>query len=179
MEDAFPYSIWLVPCAEQRAKLARVIESLAARFGTAPFAPHATLCSGTWDQGFPALIQTVDRMAAQFSSQRLTVEGMSWSDRWFGFFFLRLRCETNLFERACGLAEGSHSPDIGPHVSLLYSFDAEGIDRHALREGLAGAMPSAIRFDTLELVRPATGRWEDVAGWETLHTVRLAAFGKA
>jgi len=171
----FPYSIWLVPCAEQRVELARMIGSLAARFGTIPFAPHATLCSGTWGQGLPALIETVDRMAAQFSSQRLNVEGMSWSDRWFGFFFLRLRCEMNLFARACGLVEGSHSPDIGPHVSLLYRFNAEGVDRNALREGLMGVIPSVIRFDALELVRPSTGRWEDVAGWESLHTVSLAA----
>jgi hypothetical protein len=42
------------------------------------------------------------------------------------------------------------------------------MDREALRGGLEGTLPERVRFDSLALVRPATGRWEDVGSWEFL-----------
>jgi hypothetical protein len=176
---SFRYSIWLAPCAEQREVLQRTIDSLAVRFGTPSFEPHATLCSGVWNSTEADLTDVVDKVGRDLRARRelslsVSSDGIDWVDRWFGFFFLRLRCDSDCFERACRMVKGSHPPEIGPHVSLLYSFGKERIDREALRAELAGALPDIIRFDSLTLVRPSTGRWEDVSDWETRHRTGIS-----
>ena len=92
-------------------------------------------------------------------------------DRSLGdLFFLRLGGADELFTRAAKRVAGSHPPEIGPHLSLMYSSDDKQIDRVALQDELAGSLPSAIRFDALALVCPASGRWEDVVGWQVVYT---------
>jgi hypothetical protein len=176
MKD-FPYAVWLVPCAEQRIGLKQIIQRLAARFGTPLFEPHSTLCSGIWTQGLPALTHAVDGLAGRSAPLSMAVTGLDWIDRWFGFFFLRLRSvdSDDLFIRARRQVAGSHPPEIGPHVSLLYNFGEDEMDRAALRDELAGTWPAVIRFDALKLVRPASGSWEDISSWEILHVAVLSA----
>lgn len=190
--NPFRYAIWLMPCAEQRDALLSVIDKLAARFGTPLFAPHATLRSGVWKKSEAELIEAVEKAGrsrrehrGQFStfaeasadegelSLLMKTNGIDWIDQWFGFFFVRLKGGGEFFAQATKMVEGSHPPEIGHHVSLLYSFGDKHIDREALRAELAGSLPEIIRFDSLALVRPTTGRWEDVSGWETRYTVCL------
>lgn len=102
----------------------------------------------------------------------VNTSGIDWTDHWATFFFLRLTGADDLFARAALLADGSHPPEIGPHLSLMYSFGNHIIERDALRAELEGILPDVIRFDSLALVRPATGRWEDVERWETVRTIR-------
>ncbi|MGE4488858.1 MAG: hypothetical protein AB7E95_04845 [Kiritimatiellales bacterium] len=172
--SSFRYSIWLAPCAEQREILQRTIDLLSSRFGTPSFEPHATLCSGVWNNTEADLADVVDKVGRDLRARRelslsVSSDGIDWIERWFGFFFLRLRCESDCFERAGRMVKGSHSPEIGPHVSLLYSFGDKMIDRKTLRAELAETLPDVIRFDSLALVRPSTGGWEDIADWETLY----------
>jgi hypothetical protein len=165
----FAYAVWLMPCAAQRDALRQTIDSLAARFGTPPFVPHVTLCSGVWNGPEAELIRRVDRLSAGLPIE-LSVEKIDWTDHWSTFFFLQLRCETDLFERAADSIKGSHGPDIGPHVSLLYGTDGTTIDRNALRAALD--VPPVIAFDGLALVRPKTGRWQDVEAWKICYTFK-------
>jgi len=62
---------------------------------------------------------------------------------------------------------------MGSHISLTCRFEL-GLDRETLRTELAAQMLSTVRFDSLALVRPATGRWGDVGSWEILHSVGLS-----
>lgn len=96
----------------------------------------------------------------------MKVVGIDWTDDWATFFFVRLTGADDLFSQAARFVEGAHSPEIGPHLSLLYSFGDQPIDREALRAEVAGSLPETIRFDALALVRPESGRWEDVASWK-------------
>jgi hypothetical protein len=171
--DPFRYSIWLVPCAEQREALQRTINGLSARFGTPPFMPHATLCSGVWNKSEAELFAAVEKVGRSLRESRLSmkVDGIDWTDHWATFFFVRLTGADDLFSRAAERVEGSHPPEIGPHLSLMYSFGDKQIDRDALCAELEGSLPDVIRFDSLVLVRPATGRWEDVERWETVRTI--------
>lgn len=96
----FVYSIWLMPCAEQRAVLGQVISDLASRCDALSFISHATLCSGEW------------------SGEQSTLS--------------------------------------------------------AVFKVLAGRLPPTVRFDSMALVRPSTGHWEDVKSWEILCSADLS-----
>jgi hypothetical protein len=104
----------------------------------------------------------------------MTPAGIDWADSWSTFFFLRLAGANDLFARTAELVGGAHPPEIGPHLSLMYSFGDKQIDREGLRAELSGVLPAAIDFDSLALVRPASGRWEEVKGWETVEIAGLS-----
>jgi hypothetical protein len=165
--NPFLYSIWLMPCAVQRAALEEAVRRLAVRFGTPLFAPHATLCSGVWNGPEAELAAAVNRLSSELPVE-LAADGIGWTDCWSAFFFLRLRGGDDLFVRSAEQVAGSHPPAAGPHVSLLYNPGRAAMDREAMRGGLEGTLPERVRFDSLVLVRPATGRWEDVGSWEFL-----------
>jgi len=165
----FNYSIWLVPCSEQREALQTTIDALSMRFKTPSFSPHVTLCSGVWGRQKPELNELVDWLAADLPVTLSSGE-IDWADHWSTFFFLKLVGSEDFFERAAAEVEGSHPPEVGPHLSLLYGMTMPATDRRALRQELAGPLPSELRFDTLELIRPAFGCWENVERWSCLHT---------
>lgn len=148
--------------------LEELIRQLAERFGTPLFAPHATLCSGVWKKSEAELIEAVEKVGRSLRESRQSMKGggIGWTDCWSNFFFLQLRGADDLFARVAEQIEGSNAPAVGPHLSLLYSFGDRLIDREALRAKLAGRLPKIICFDSLALVRPSTGRWEDVDSWE-------------
>lgn len=172
--NPFRYSIWLMPCAEQREELQQTINGLSARFATPSFMPHVTLCSRVWNKSEAALFAAVETVGRSLRESRLSLkeDGIGWTDHWATFFFLRLTGADDLFSQAAERVEGSHPPEIGPHLSLMYSFGDKQISRDALRAELEGSLPELIRFDSLVLVRPATGRWEDVERWETVRAIR-------
>ena len=170
----FPYAIWLMPRAEESLVLEKAICALSARFGTPSFASHATLCSGVWNMETSRLLDTVNRLTEILTSTEVQTTGVDWSDHWSTFFFLRLCDGSGLFPAEIFLPQGSHRPEMGPHISLMYCFDLVGLDRETLRTALAAQMLSTVRFDSLALVRPSTGRWEDVGSWEILHLVGLS-----
>ena len=160
------YSIWLVPCEEQRGMLQDVIDRLAGKFGTPAFMPHATLCSGEWNRSEAELAEAVERLAAELPVE-LGVDGIDWTDRWLTFFFLRLCGADRFFEKAAAVVEGFHLPAVGPHLSLMYSFGDKDVDRNAERAALD--VPPAVLFNRLALVSPGAGCWQDVPDWNILH----------
>lgn len=167
--EAFRYSIWLMPCAEQCDPLEETIRQLAERFGTPPFLPHITLCSGIWEKEESKLNGLVERLAAELPIPMSAGE-IDWTDQWSAFFFLRLSGAGAFFERAAFLVDGSHLPPVGPHMSLLYALNVSEIDRAALRQELAGCLPPLIYCDRLAVVCPEAGCWEPVNRWHILHT---------
>jgi hypothetical protein len=176
--NSFLYAIWLVPRAGQGDALQRVIDSLAARFGTLRFVTHTTLCSGVWTGAEEGLIERVDQLLGELPVS-LDAGVIDWTERWSTFFFLRLCGGDALFQRAECVVEGAHGPELGPHVSLMYAGKAgEGrqgclphVGRDALRAELVGCLPERVRFDSLALVRPGSVGWADVAGWDIAHKV--------
>ncbi|QHI68825.1 hypothetical protein [Tichowtungia aerotolerans] len=163
--SGFAYAVWLVPCEEQREPLQQIIDSLAAEFKTPTFVPHATLCSGVWKNSESELIKQVRKLPVEFPLE-LQSAGIDWTEHWSTYFVLRLGGKTDLFKKSAAQLPGSHAPKIGPHLSLLYGFNASRVDRNALRATLN--VPPAVCFNSLMLVRPETGRWEDVDFWEEL-----------
>lgn len=170
----FIYSIWLMPCEEQCARLSILIQNLSDQYATPAFAPHTTLCSGEWTLSEQELLKHVEQFAGQTAPIELTVHGIDWTDHWASFFFLLLTGEGDFFDRAASFIEGSHGSTVGPHLSLLYGLPSVEADRAGLRQKLAARVPPSIRFESLALVRPSTGCWKEVANWETLSSAMLA-----
>jgi len=158
----FSYAVWLVPCAEQRDELQKTIDSLATRFGTPSFEPHATLCSGVWKGSEKELIEQINQLQPKLPIE-LAANDIDWTDHWSTFFFLKLAGAEDLSKQAEKLIEDSHLPKVGPHLSLLYGTKNISMDRNAIRAALN--VPPAITFDALALVCPETGKWHDFESW--------------
>jgi hypothetical protein len=169
--DPFYYSLWLMPCAEQRKLLQKTICRLADRFGTPVFSPHATLCSGVWERGENELVTVTNRLE-KLTPFSMPVAGVDWTEHGSTFFFVQLDGRGTAFDLAAAEVDGSHGPAVGPHVSLLYGFQDLDVDRAALRDELSCSLPAEIRFDELALVCPENGDWSAVKSWQTVYATK-------
>jgi len=174
MAKPISYSVWLVPAHPSRDALARVISEVAQRFGTPAFTPHSTLCSGKWEGGLEALKQLVDRLSSSLRPMTFATRGIDCGDQRTTFFYLKLDNDqaVPLFTQAARSLPGSHAPEIGAHLSLMYAEPTAGIDRKALANELSDRMPQQIDFDELQLVTPV-GEDSSSDHWEPLQVVRL------
>ena len=171
-----PFALWLAPAEEPRRELRRIIERLAGRFGAPAFEPHATLCSGESPMPSDDPGRALDELGRAFGPISLAVEGIGWTDDYFQFFFIKLADDgpRGIFRRAGSRIAGTHSPVVGPHLSLVYA-DRESIDRAALERELAPRLPARIAFDAIRLVMPSKDGWRDISRWEIRRSVSLSA----
>lgn len=154
--------------------LTRIIGELAQRFGTIAFAPHVTLCSGTWTAGLDDLVSKVDRLSSVLQPTTMASNGLGCGDKKTTFFYIRLDDDvaSPLFTQAKRALPGSHSPKIGAHLSLIYAEPTAAIDRKSLAGELADRVPNQIDFDQLQLVTPVETASESER-WITKHSVQL------
>jgi 2'-5' RNA ligase len=164
MEDpgAKGISLWLMPEGEEHDRLSALIDRLAARFGTASFAPHVTLLPGLADPE-PEVLEAARVLAAETKPIPVDFSVVDGLDDHFRCLFLRAhpgRALRDAHERAARRFGREPEPSFDPHLSLLYgSLDAPL--KAALVRELAGA--AATRFDahTLHVWRThgAVGEW--------------------
>ncbi|MDJ0834064.1 MAG: hypothetical protein QNJ69_11115 [Gammaproteobacteria bacterium] len=170
------YSIWLLPETHSADVIESIIGKLSHRFDTPTYTAHATLCSGSWAGELSSLLAAVDAIARQSSPLTTTTSGIRYIDRRFQFFFLSL--VTDNFLAVQNLAQdslpGSRLPEVGPHLSLIYSDNFAGVDRAQLRAEWQSQMPDTAGFDRLALVLPSDNGWDDIAGWKIEHRTKLA-----
>ena len=172
--SSFPYALWLVPTDEHQRLLTEIVDSLAAKFGTPSFCPHATLCSGTWSSGLSDLKLATDALCRGLEDISLDVNGLGWTDDYFTFFYIKLSDNPHrVFNRASSSLDGAHASNVGPHISLMYSDRVVDIDRLTLSNEIRPALPLQVSFSSVQLVVPATGNWRDIERWEVRHTVTM------
>ena len=174
MPEPFAYSVWFVPARPLREMLARIISELAQRFGTPAFTPHATLCSGKWEGSLDELKRKVNAASTSLQPVTLVTHGIDCGEKRTTFFYLKLDNEqaAPLFAQARRALPGSHSPEIGAHLSLMYAEPDAGIDRKALATELAHRLPGQIDFDEVHLLT-ATDAESGIDHWQTHHVIRL------
>lgn len=170
------YSIWLVPGKPTEDAINAIIDRLSQRYGTTGFSAHATLCSGRWTGKQSELVASVEDLAGRLSALAVESIGIRQTESRFQFFFLALSADDllNAQDLAQHILPGSRLPEVGPHLSLIYSSDSSGIDRKLLSEELQPQMPEAVVFDRLALVLPKHNNWDDIADWRLEHLVPLA-----
>ncbi len=165
-------SLWLMPEGADRESLAALIDHLAARLGTAAFAPHVTLLSSL--SGSEA--EVVDRarvVAAELRPLPLAFSGIDGTDEHFRCLFLRVVASAALWDAhvlAARLCGGEPEETFDPHLSLVYG-DLDVRRRAELRRELH-----------LEAPPPFDGRhlhvWRTegpVAEWRELAVVELGS----
>ena len=158
-------SLWLVPIDETREALSRLIEDLAARLGTAAFAPHVTLLAGLVR---PAddVVRRAGELALALEPLSLPIRNPEGRDEAFRCLYLPVG-ETLKLLATHALARsafrvGDERP-YEPHLSLVYG-TLPPEQKQTLRAEVASLVPSRVEFAALEVVRTEGG----VANWHTL-----------
>jgi hypothetical protein len=169
------YALWLVPARDDGARIYDIINALADRFNTPRFPPHATLCSGEGQADLFEIKRAMDGLCGQLPKTRLAVEGIRSCNTRFTFFNIKLANDDSwdTLRRAAAVIPGSAPPDIGPHVSLMYSDRFSDIPRDKLEKEFRHRVPDRIVFDSVKLVTPGANGWQDVNRWEVKHTCQL------
>lgn len=121
-------SIWLQPTGQNQEMLRTVIAELAARYGTAPFQPHLTVCSA------PDLDSVRTEAAADYVRGSALLPfavrkvGISYSTTTpFRAVVIDVENipELNAFREALRRITGAAEPE-PPHISLLYTMSEHG-----------------------------------------------------
>lgn len=170
-----PYALWLIP--SENYAFQYIIDDLASQFKTPSFGAHATLCSGEWKAGLDTLQNTVDELCCSFCPVLLDVDGLGQTNSYFRFFYVALidNDQQQIFHRVTSIIGGSRIPSIGPHMSLMYSDRVNEIDRESLQKKITPDVPPQIKFESIQLILPSTGRWQDTESWVVKHSAKFAA----
>jgi len=130
-------SLWLMPGDAVRQRLAALIESLAARLGTSPFAPHLTLLPGIEGRPPDTVLEAARSLAAGLRPLTVRLESVESRQEHFRCLIALaapdepLRAAHSAAARAFGRQP---DPAFLPHESLVYGSLAPETKRVLIRE---------------------------------------------
>lgn len=159
-------SLWLMPEGATRDRLAGLIERLAVRLGTTPFAPHVTLLPGV--AGVEA--DVLDRarvLAAQLEPLTVKPFGIDAHEAHFRCLFFRVidsRALRDAHARAARSFGRQAEPSFDPHLSLVYGTLAPALKSELARE-LSTENPAPFEVSGLHVWRTegVAGEWRELA----------------
>ena len=186
-----PFSLWLLPRAEDMPGWQALIDALAARFASPAFVPHVTLGVGTLAPERPmntatrqALQNVASEVARQWHPLSLPVQAISTGTSRFQCVMIDLpgapvqRLASAIAERFNtgneGLTSDSLQISLHTHLSLIYA-TLPAPERQALAGSLT-PVQATIGFDRIALVLPGPGRmhFDDPSEWLMLEPIPLA-----
>lgn len=174
--DAGCYTLWLLLCEEDEARIRGLITSLASELGTQAFFPHLTLVGGFSAEGAQVESALRDLSGGQpaFDAE---IAGIDMTPRVFTAFFLRLKMHPALdalFSRAKDFGAGAPQPpaEFMPHISLAYGEIDQEV-KEALRARLKDEFSQrSVRFDRLAYAY--SGQGVPISQWRIDHCSELA-----
>lgn len=145
------YSFWLSPNSHALAHIQRIISNLATRQNTVSFAPHLTLFSGKVSSSIdvPSLLGNF----AETPAVSLDISCISHSNEFKKTLYLEMKRTdqlSTLVQRLVDYIPDAITPDIDPHVSLLYQHLPVDV-RQCLSDTIDMKF-SSIRFDKIHVV---------------------------
>jgi 2'-5' RNA ligase len=161
-------SLWLVPDGDDRLRLASLIERLAARLDTEPFAPHVTLLPGLAGPEGEVLGRAA-AVASRLPPLLVRLEGVEGRDEHFRCLFARAVADEPLHAAHAAAARAfGREPDAAflPHLSLVYGTlpsQAKGPLAMELGPVLPGAFEAA-RLHVWRTEGPA-GAWREIGAF--------------
>lgn len=168
------HSIWLMPPADEEARLAEIVAELAAAFGTPRFCPHLTLVEDM-ARGADELLPLVAGVASGIAPFSAPVAEVATGTAYFRSLYARFDAIgplRRLKERAIRQIAPGDIDAFMPHISLAYGV-AEGPAKagHAAAAGrrLAGR---PIRFERIAVV--ASGKEIPITDWAERAAAPLA-----
>lgn len=162
-------SIWLVPCAEDTARLKSVVDDIAAAQNGVSFQPHLTL--GSLETQTPHLAR-IHEAAQALSLNPIEIDGTS---VFTTSLFIRFETSPELARLRSSLEQDQAfraSRAFDPHLSLCYGPPPKPFDDHAR---YASLLTRPIWFDQLwamEIELPVSSH-DDVASWRVIDTCQL------
>ena len=122
MTRARGFSLWLMPTAELRKKLAQTIHRLARLYGTPIFEPHVTLLGGLAVSEDEALSKT-QQLSTRLRPFEVRLSRADYLAEYFLCLFLRVEETEPLLEtnfKARQVLDRYSDPRYYPHLSLMY-----------------------------------------------------------
>lgn len=161
------YSIWLLPSAEQDARLLASMAQIAERLGGEAFAPHVTI-QGDLDLPLEKLSLELERMAGLVAPQRWPVQCVEVSEHFFRSLYLRFEIAPAFAELQAAAQELSGTRDgLSPYPHLSLSYGAAHPDKAALRQDLTDLYQGReIAFDRLAITNSSQAA--AIADWRCL-----------
>jgi 2'-5' RNA ligase len=151
------HSVWLMPRAEDEARLAAIIEELAVAFCAPRFRPHLTLVEDNAMD--PARLSgLVADLGCGLPAFDAPINGIGASALYYRSLFARFAAEGPLLElkrRAIETIAPSPLVDFMPHVSLLYGAPDTPQKRDAVAAVEGRLAGSSVHFDSVAMVRSA------------------------
>jgi hypothetical protein len=173
-------ALWLLPAAEDGARLRAQIQALSRRLGAPVFEPHVTIFGGVGGRRLE-IEAVLARAARETPSFILSPARLAHSPAFFQCLVLEPADPEPVvaLRRRLGPELGRRPEDAAsPHLSLAYAELAEREREELCRElGDDPRLRAPIRFDALALIAPrrddATD-WRDVEGWRMVGRFPLA-----
>jgi 2'-5' RNA ligase len=159
-------SLWVMPEGRAGQELAALVGGLAARLGTATFAPHVTLLPGLSGPESQVLARARD-LAAGLTPLSLRFSGIDGRDEHFRCLFLRVSASPAVLEahrRAARCFGRESEPSFDPHLSLVYG-TLEAGRKADLKEELPPLAPASFEGRRLHVWRTEgrVGEWRELA----------------
>lgn len=171
------FSVFLLPAAADAAWAEGLICELAGRYDVPSFAPHLTVCSGSYADvaELQPLMDALAAAAARLEPFDLTIRGIGTSAEYFRSLFIEFADSPELAGlHAVARGALAHQPadEFRPHLSLLYAELSLAVKQQAARSVVLDRQ--RLRFDELRIVvpDPAAG-WGDPLRWQSLFHTRL------
>ncbi len=161
------FTLWWIPCAEDRSRLQSVITSLARKHSTTAFSPHVTVCSSIEDAG--VAIELGELLAKNQRPFEVVPECLEHSNAFYRAFTIRLKIGDSLRDaRAVCVAKAGIADKLYlPHLSLMYQHGVD-FDPVVFRQ-CPGDILRVFEIDRLDLL-DASGEIED---WQLLQSFAL------
>jgi 2'-5' RNA ligase len=163
-------SLWLMPRDPARAGLAALIEHLAARLGTRPFAPHLTLLPEIDGQAEDTVLATARSLASLLRPLTIRLESVAGREEPFRCLIALAAADGPLraaHEAAARAFGRPPDPAFLPHVSLVYGSIAPDTKRLLIGEVASSA---ALAFGAARLhvwrTEGPVGDWREIGAFD-------------
>ena len=169
------HSIWLMPAADDAARLERIVGDLAGRFGSPRFQPHLTLVEDM-ERSVEDLAPLVGQVADGIAAFEAPVAEIGVSDLFFRSFYARFAAQGPLLElkrRAIDTIQPGDIAEFMPHISLAYGLAETLEKRDAIAEAENLLLGEPIRFDRVCVV--ASGKELPIESWSIRAETPLSA----
>ncbi len=166
---------WLVPAEPARTWFSAQIAELARRYDAPVFDPHVSVYSSEDDEDYARVL--MKRVAPEFTSIQLTIEAVSWSEKFTRTLFVQFAQSSQVQQLSDSLRAGSRSRreyELNPHLSLLYALvsgEAKAAEAHRI------ALPfDDVEFDAISAISfsKSIKTRADVEAWRTIGGTQLS-----
>ncbi len=166
-------SYWLMPVAEERGRLAKIITRLAGIIGGPVFAPHVTVYSGPAGPGDDPGLVLQGAGGGNGGELLLRCTGLQFSEEFTKACFLSFAPDPRLMRICEAIRENSCHSEIyhlKPHLSLFYG-NLTRQDRERIRKLVE--IPGTVRFGglTAMAISSPVRTGKDVRAWRRLESL--------